>query len=77
MKIKNELTIDDVVNRIILEIDELTKMNGKLPKKLTVDNEVKSKILEQQETKTEELTEFKGITVHVIPNNTLLSWSLE
>lgn len=75
--VKDECPIETVVDRIIAEIDELTKMNGKSPQKLTIDNEVKAKIVETQETKTEELTEFKGITVHVIPNNTLLRWSLE
>lgn len=72
-----DTVVDTVVDRIILEIDKLTKLNGKPPKKLTVDNEVKAKIIENQETKTEELNEFKGITVHVIPNNTLLRWCLE
>lgn len=58
----------EALERILSEIEALTKMNGKAPKELIMSQEIRDEI--------QDLSVFKDIKVIVQPSNNFLNWCL-
>lgn len=77
--VKN-VDVKNVVDIIIEEIAELTKINSIAPTTLTITEDIKAeifKIKNIEASSSQQFSEFKGLNVKIIPNNTILNWVIE